>query len=667
MSISVDSFEVFLTTNPLRINAARMEHLASLKLAIAGKRVLEVGAGIGLLTGFFEELGCSVLTTDGRSDNVAEIRRKYPHRQAEVLDLDTSTDITHLGEFDIIFCYGTLYHLANPEQAIKALAAVCQEMILLETCVTPGDDFAVNLVSENQDNPNQASSGMGCRPTRLWVMEMLRKYLGFAYVSQSQPFHYDFDLDWQSPLPKKLHRSVFVGSKSPLTNDQLLNDAPIQQVYSLASDQTSVEEMLVLREELVESSRITHVFEALSTRGLLALAELLAVHHSVNYRYPKWYSNAAWTRADIYARCRQMICDHLKAKKLEHSIKFNWCNDLQLYLDLSASLDSDLYIFGSYEPNTFHFFSRVLESGMTFLDLGADKGFYSLFASWYVGSNGLVLSFEPNFEYVQSIKANILLNQIANIKFLAEQQVKVEEIENPTTDDQEKCLNLLDSELDEILVSLEQHSVNIVRINLPVNQVGIIKIVEILLHQSRPLFQLELHDNLGSEQATDSKVLHLLRASGYELFAISEFTGLPIKMENFSLVSSTVIAAHPERSWEGLTESEQMRNKEEELERLYGVVRKNEVNFEQLQVQLQTQLGQTESELSRYTITCEQLQSELAHTKIELENTSTSLRQHQDLARDLKETIAAMEDTKFWKLREVWLGLKSVFGLKKND
>ena len=48
MSISVDSFEVFLTTNPLRINAARMEHLASLKLAIAGKRVLEVGAGIGL-------------------------------------------------------------------------------------------------------------------------------------------------------------------------------------------------------------------------------------------------------------------------------------------------------------------------------------------------------------------------------------------------------------------------------------------------------------------------------------------------------------------------------------------------------------------------------------------------------------------------------------------
>jgi len=663
MTIDVDSFEVFLTTNPLRINVARLEHLASLKLAISGKRVLEVGAGIGLLTGFFEELGCSVLTTDGRSDNVAEIRRKYPHRQAEVLDLETTDDITHLGEFDIIFCYGTLYHLANPEQAIKTLATVCREMVLLETCVTPGDDLAINLVSENQDNPNQASSGMGCRPTRPWVIEILRKYLGFAYISDSQPFHYDFDLDWRSPLPKKLHRSVFVGSKSPLTTDQLLESAPAKQIYSSSSDQASVEEMLVLREELVESARITNIFEALSNRGLLALAELLAVHHSVSYRYPKWYSNAAWTRADVYAHCRQMICDHLKAQKSEHSIKFNWCNDLQLYLDLSTSFDSDLYIFGSYEPNTFHFFSRVLKSGMTFLDLGADKGFYSLFASRYVGSNGLVLSFEPSFEYVQSIKANILLNQITNIKFLPERQVKVEEIENPPTDDQNKCLNLFDSELDEILVSLEQHPVDIVRINLPVQEVGIIKVVETLLHQSRPLFQLELSDDLGAEQPANLKVLHFLRTLGYEFFAISEFTGLPIKMEDFALVSSTVIAAHPEKSWEGLTESEQMRNREEELERLYGVVREKETNFEQLQ----TRLGQTESELSRYTITCEQLQSELAHTKIELENTSTNLRQHQDLARDLKETLAAMEGTKFWRLREVWLGLKSVFGLKKND
>ncbi|PZV13509.1 MAG: hypothetical protein DCF22_10615 [Leptolyngbya sp.] len=231
MSISVDSFEVFLTTNPLRINAARMEHLASLKLKIAGKRVLEVGAGIGLLTGFFEELGCSILTTDGRPDNVDEIRRKYPHRQAEVLDLDTTTDITYLGEFDIIFCYGTLYHLSNPEQAIRAIAAVCREMILLETCVTPGHELEIYPLDEDKDNPNQAVSGTGCRPTRPWVVETLKKYFEFVYLTTHQPAHPDFDLQWEPGLEKKLHRAVFVGSRQPLSNEKLTETIAANQTY----------------------------------------------------------------------------------------------------------------------------------------------------------------------------------------------------------------------------------------------------------------------------------------------------------------------------------------------------------------------------------------------------------------------------------------------------
>jgi len=665
MAIDVNSFEVFLTTNPLRINAARMEHLASLRLAISGKRVLEVGAGIGLLTGFFEELGCSVLTTDGRSDNVAEIRRKYPHRQAEVLDLETTDDITHLGEFDIIFCYGTLYHLANPEQAIKTLAAVCREMILLETCVTPGDDLVINLVAENQGNPNQASSGVGCRPTRPWVMEMLRKYLGFAYLSRSQPFHYDFDLDWRSPLPKKLHRSVFVGAKSRLMNDQLVDDAPIKQFYSSSSDQSSVEKMLILREELVESPGITHIFEVLSIGGLLALAELLVINHPFNL-YPKWYLNTAWTSVDIYAHCRQLICDYFKSKKLEGYVKYNWYNDLQIYLDLKTSFDSSFYICGYYEPNKFYFFSRVLASGMTFLDLGAGKGLYSLFASYYVNSNGSVFSFEPNVEQVESIKANILLNQITNINLIPDKQVKLEEVGSQTAVSENIYLNFLDNDPHAMLRDLNLQLIDVIRINLLTSETVIIKIIKTFLHQSHPLFQLELSDHLSPllpEDVEVSEILQVLRSSGYEFFAISKFTGLPIKMKDGSLVSTSVIAAHPERAWEGLTEFEQMQNREEELERLYSVVRASEMQLEQLQ----SQVRQTEVERSQYQADCDQLQSDLAHTKVELENTSTNLRQHQDLARVLKETIAAMEDTKFWKLREVWLGLKSVFGLKKND
>src|SRR5260370_41818327 len=111
-------FSVFLEPEALRINEARQQHLASLGLDLDGKRVLEVGAGIGLHTAFFEERGCDVLSTDGNPLNVAEMLLLYPDRKLGVLDLDRPADLADLGMFDIVYCYGTLYHLRDPDSAL---------------------------------------------------------------------------------------------------------------------------------------------------------------------------------------------------------------------------------------------------------------------------------------------------------------------------------------------------------------------------------------------------------------------------------------------------------------------------------------------------------------------------------------------------------------------
>lgn len=116
-----DPFAVFLTPEASAINAARQAHLASLGLDLAHKRVLEVGAGIGLHTPFFLERGCEVLVTDGNAENVGEIRRRLANVQSAQLDLEQDGAIDTLGAFDIVYCYGLLYHLSNPEAAIKKL------------------------------------------------------------------------------------------------------------------------------------------------------------------------------------------------------------------------------------------------------------------------------------------------------------------------------------------------------------------------------------------------------------------------------------------------------------------------------------------------------------------------------------------------------------------
>ena len=98
--------DVSLSDDALAINEAKLCHLASLGLNIAGKKVLEVGGGIGLHTCFFESLGCEVLFTEARPENLAEARRRYPNRKSMLLDLDTETDLSHLGRFaDIQFPY----------------------------------------------------------------------------------------------------------------------------------------------------------------------------------------------------------------------------------------------------------------------------------------------------------------------------------------------------------------------------------------------------------------------------------------------------------------------------------------------------------------------------------------------------------------------------------
>lgn len=221
-------YDVFLSSNALAINRARQEHLASIGLDLNNKRVLEVGAGIGLHTDFFLNLNCDVTVTDGNKENVSEIRRRHPTLRSEVLNLELNEPLSHLGSYDLVYCYGLLYHVKNAESALARLAEVCSGQILLETCVSLGQYEEIIYLQDFISN-NQAISGIGSRPTRIWVQNKLRKYFGYAYIPVTQPDHPDFPLNWLCPHTNLLYRSIFVGSKVPLSNESLQTNLPSEQ------------------------------------------------------------------------------------------------------------------------------------------------------------------------------------------------------------------------------------------------------------------------------------------------------------------------------------------------------------------------------------------------------------------------------------------------------
>lgn len=202
----------------LRHNQRRQEHLASLGLSIAGSSVLEVAAGVGDHTSFFLDRGCTVVSTEVRPENLQLLRARYPGLRVQLLDLDDPQGFTN-ESFDIVYCYGALYHLTRPAEALSFMSRCCRGLLLLETCVSIGSKELVNVCEEPKQNPTQSVRGQGCRPTRLWIFNQLKMHFNFVYLPTTQPNHEEFPIDWTIPKqPNILTRSIFIASKRRLTN-----------------------------------------------------------------------------------------------------------------------------------------------------------------------------------------------------------------------------------------------------------------------------------------------------------------------------------------------------------------------------------------------------------------------------------------------------------------
>ena len=73
---------------------------------------------------------------------------------------------------------------------------------------------------------------------------------------------------------------------------------------------------------------------------------------------------------------------------------------------------------GTWEPEETTLLRSVTPSGGTFIDVGANIGYFSLLASRWVGPNGLVFALEPVTSTYSRLRRNIALNHAANVQAL---------------------------------------------------------------------------------------------------------------------------------------------------------------------------------------------------------------------------------------------------------
>jgi SAM-dependent methyltransferase len=206
----------------------RLEHLANLNLDLGNKTVLEVGAGVGHLTSFWIDRGCIVTSTEGREENVFEFHKRHPDWEVWQIDLEKPHSHAQFGTFDIVFCYGALYHVANPLLTLESLAEVCGGLFLLETCVWFEDDGGTHPVREG--GMDQSIHGTGCRPSRNWIFSNMRTIFNHTYMPTTQPYHHEYPIFWPS-TPHGFRRSTFIGSSAPLDNPMLSEQLLTEQSW----------------------------------------------------------------------------------------------------------------------------------------------------------------------------------------------------------------------------------------------------------------------------------------------------------------------------------------------------------------------------------------------------------------------------------------------------
>lgn len=184
---------------------------------------LDVGCGPGWFSERLASLGLRVEGLEGRLENIKAARRRVPTVRFHHADIEYEPRVRRLGVYDLVFCFGLLYHTENPFRVIRNLRRLTGKVLFLETRVVPGETPSARLVAENV-NDTQGLTHHAWIPSRAAVVKMLQ-VSGFPNVYEyGTPMDHE---DFQETPSRHRMRRIFLASEQLLASDGLVLFPPI--------------------------------------------------------------------------------------------------------------------------------------------------------------------------------------------------------------------------------------------------------------------------------------------------------------------------------------------------------------------------------------------------------------------------------------------------------
>jgi SAM-dependent methyltransferase len=203
------------------------EFLANVQPRISPGSALDVGCGVGDFSKFLADVGFRVVAIDGREENASEARKRYPHitfftQNAE--ELSSSA----LGTFDLVLCFGLLYHLENPFRAIRQLYAATGKILFIESMCAPNSQPMMELLDEGVAE-DQGLNYVAFYPSESCLVKMLYR-TGFPFVYRFE--NLPRDILYTETIWQKRMRTLLVASRMELSAPNLVLATPtLRWVY----------------------------------------------------------------------------------------------------------------------------------------------------------------------------------------------------------------------------------------------------------------------------------------------------------------------------------------------------------------------------------------------------------------------------------------------------
>jgi len=459
-----------------------------LKPALRLSNAVDAGCGVGFFSEMLAECGLNVCGFDGREENVAEARQRFPQIPFEQGDIEARS-ILELGRFDLVLCFGLLYHLENPLLAIRNLRGLTEKCLLLESMCLPEEGPAM-LLREEPRQEDQSLGNVACYPSESGLVKMLyRAGFGMVYRLIPLPDHEDF----RETAEHARRRTILLASVAPID---------------------------IAGFRLIPEPRETEDPWRKKPAATATLPQRI------------WRFLASPTRKKYITlanRARRIFPGMPIPLRLPFGA---W------WLAENSALDHEL-IYDEFERMETGFVSRLLRRDMTVVDAGAHHGLYALLASKRVGWDGRVIAIEPSPRECERLEKHLRLNRCSNTELVrcalgegpGEADLYLVEgfqdwcnsLRPPAVDEPVRTVRVCVRRLDDMLAELGATKVDFLKLDVEGAELSVLYgAMKLLQRESRPAILAEVQDTRTQPWGYAAReIIQFLIRMDYQWFAIA--------------------------------------------------------------------------------------------------------------------------------------------------